>query len=379
VTRIGFIVGCLCLSLLGAAASEASDVEVEATGESRSTREDAIRRAQRLAIEKAAGVFLLSEAEVENFRLKKERVFARSEGYITQFVVLEETKKQNAYSIKIRAKVSMKKIKNDLLAMKILLDSMQRPTVAVLVAEDCQGIGGSGMHVAQTEITSLFKSKGFDLVDAARGNADRHLKEIREALAGDTGAVRHLGMESGAQYVITGRATAQDRGEIFSGTGLRSVHAVLELSIVQTQTGLVLGSVVETAATAHINPLSGATAALKETAKKAVEEYLLDAIASSFQDFINNGAAVHVYVDNVFRFEDCQRLIAFIQSLERVVSGKRERWGQESGRLVMDLRFLGGSEELAGMLDRRRIGNTHVVEVMEVRPEKVECRLSTIP
>jgi len=66
----------LLLTIFFVSPGHTIEKSVEANGESPFSKEDAIRQAQRLAVEKALGVFVLSETEIENFRLKKNRVFS---------------------------------------------------------------------------------------------------------------------------------------------------------------------------------------------------------------------------------------------------------------------------------------------------------------
>ncbi len=148
----------MLLILVFAAHAYAVDTSVEAEGVSSLSREDAIRQAQRLAVGQAVGVFVQSETEIENFRLKKNRVFSRTEGYITKFDVIEERKVRGIYKVRINAVVSLDKIKDDLMAMKILLESLERPKIMILLREDYRGMDNLGMDIARTELSSLLVS-----------------------------------------------------------------------------------------------------------------------------------------------------------------------------------------------------------------------------
>ena len=361
----------LAFAFSSGAGAEEKAVEVE--GISSSSRKDAIRQAQRLAVEEAVGVFVHSETEIENFQLKSDRIFSRTQGYITRFDVLEEGKEGDLYKVRINAAVSLDKIKDDLIAMKILLEGMERPKIMILVDEDYKSMDNLGMNIAGTEISALLVAKGFDLVDNAQIEEVKNLDQARQALAGDKAAARSLGLRFNAQYVIVGKAVAQDAGEAYAGSGLRSIHAGLELRIIHTQTGSVLGSVVKNGVAAHISPLTGATKALRETIQKAADEYLVDTITNSFQDFLNNGAPLKLYITGVKLFRDYKRVASNIQTLDRVVSSKKEGWNKAGGMLVLDLRFKGTSEELAELLDGSKVG-TKTLEVVDFAPERVECK-----
>ena len=352
----------------------AADKEVVTEGSSAFSKEDAIRQAQRAAVEEAVGVFIKSETEIKNFALKKDEIYSRTQGYITRFEVLNATTSGKVHQVTIRATVSLDKIKDDLVAMKILLESMQRPTVVVLVEEDFKGMEAIGMNIAGTELASLLTAKGFDLVDQEQIKKANALSEMRQAMAGDVNAAQALGLHFDSQYVIVGKAVAQDVGEAFPGSGMRSVQASLQLKVIQTQTGLVLGSVVKNGVAAHISPLSGATIALQKSARSAVEDYLVNAITNSFQDYLNNGQPLKIHVTGVGSFQKYKQVMDAVEGLQDVVSAKKEGWNKSGGLLILDLRFKGSSEKLAEMLDGRKTGSGRL-SVSDFAPERVDLTL----
>jgi hypothetical protein len=231
-----------------------------------------------------------------------------------------------------------------------------------------------GMGLKGAEMSALLGAKGFDLVDQAQLDQVRQLDQGRQALAGNAAAAQMLGLDLGAQYVIVGKAVAHDAGEAYSGSGLRSMHASLQVTVVQTQTGLVLGSHVTSGVAAHISQLTGATKALKQSAQKAVDEYLVDTITHSFQDYLNNGAPIKVAITGVTDFGTYKRVASDIETIDRVVSSRKEGWNKASGLLLLDLRFRGTSEELAELLDSRTLGENRI-EVVDFASERVDCHL----
>lgn len=352
----------------------AEDRTIETEGVSPISREDAIRQAQRSAVEEAVGVFIQSRTEIENFELKKDKIFSKTQGYIKRFAVLKESKEGNLFKLQISATVSLDKIKDDLIAMKILLESMERPKLMVLIDEDYKSMDNLGMGIASTEMSSLLGAKGFELVDKAQVDAVMNNNQGRQALAGNANAAKALGLKFGAQYVIVGKAVAQDAGEAYPGSGIKSIQASLQLKVIQTQTGLVLGSAVKNGVSAHISPLTGATNAIQMSVQKAVDEYLVDAITNSFQGFLNNGSPLKLHVTGVNTFQESKMVIAAVEKIERVASSKKEGWNKTGGVLVLDLLYKGTSEELAEVLDGRKIGNGKL-EVVDVAPERLDCKL----
>lgn len=350
----------------------AAEKIVEADGLSVISKEDAIRQAQRAAVEQAVGVFIRSQTEVENFEVKKDKIMSRTQGYITRFTVLKAETTPDDYTVKIRAVISLDKIKDDLMAMKILLDSMERPKVMILIEEKYVGMDDIGMRLAETEISSLLGAKGFDLVDQAQVERVKSLDQARQALAGNMAAAQSIGLNLGAQYVILGKAVVQDIGEAFPGTGMKSLQAGMQLKILQTQSGLVLGSVVKNGIAAHISPLTGATKALRIAAQKAVDEYVVDAITNSFQDYLNNGAPLKLHMTGIQTFRQYRRVASAVEILDRVVSSKKEGWNKTGGILILDLRFKGTSEELAELLDGMDLDGNQI-EVVDFAPDRVDC------
>ncbi|MBN2569859.1 MAG: hypothetical protein JXB42_10565 [Deltaproteobacteria bacterium] len=344
---------------------------VMSEGRSFFNMEDATRQAQRAAVEKAVGVFVHSQTEVENFVIQKDKIMSRTQGYITRVTVLEERDKTDEFYVKIEAEVSLDKIKDDLVAMRILLDSMEHPTVMVLVEEEYSNMSGSEMNIAETEITSLLASKGFDLVDKAQLDELKRLNQAKLALTGNIAAAKSLGLDLGAQYVVIGKAAVQDIGEAYPGSGLKSLQASLQLKLIQTNTGRVLGSVVKNGVSAHISPVTGASQALRISSQKAVDEYLIDTITKSFQEYLNNGAPVKIYITGVRTFEEYSIIASNIETLDRVVSSKKEAWNKAGALLILDLKFKGTSEELAELLDGARFGNKRL-EVTDFGPDRVD-------
>lgn len=360
--------------LIYGASSFAEEKTIEAEGVSSISKEDAIRQAQRSAVEEAVGIFIQSQTEVENFELKKDKIFSRTQGYITRFSVLKESKAGDLFKIVINATVSLDKIKDDLIAMKILLASMEHPKLMVLIEEDYKSMDNLGMGIASTEMASLLGAKGFELVDKSQVDAVMNNNQARQALAGNAKAAKALGLKFGAQYVVVGKVVAHDAGEAYPGSGLKSIQASLQLKVIQTQTGLVLGSVVKTGVSAHISPLTGATMAIQMCTQKAVDEYLVNAITNSFQEYLNNGAPLKLHITGVDSFQKSKLLIGVIEKIERVANSKKEGWSKTGGILELGLLYKGTSEELAGVIDGKKIG-AGKLEVIDVAPERLDCNL----
>ena len=123
-----------------------------------------------------------------------------------------------------------------------------------------------------------------------------------------------------------------------------------------------------------MSPLTGATNAIQMSVQKAVDEYLVDAITNSFQGFLNNGSPLKLHITGVNSFQESKMVITSIEKMEKVASSKKEGWNKTGGVLVLDLLYKGTSEELAEVLDGKKIGNGKL-EVLDVAPERLDCNL----
>ncbi len=367
-----FAIGTMWLTAITVFAAEKT---VETEGISFISKADAIRKAQRAAVEEAVGVFIRAETEVSNFVLKKDKILSRTQGYITHYTLLKEELTNKQFSVYIRSTVSLDKIKDDLIAMKILLENLENPKLMVLIEEDYLGMSRPQMRIAETEINARLAAKGFELVDMVQLEKIASQNKARQALAGNIAAASSLGLSFGAQYVIIGKAVVQDVGEAYAGSGLKSIQSSIQLKVIQSQSGRLLGSVVKNGVAAHISSLTGATLSLKDAVQKALDDYLVDAITESFQDYLNNGTPLKLHITGVNAFRLYQQIKAEIESIEPVVTSKKEGWNKTGGILILDLRFKGTSEELAERLDGRRLGDKNI-EVVDFAPDRVDCHLN---
>lgn len=244
----------------------------------------------------------------------------------------------------------------------------------ILVEEQYLGMESADMQIAAAELANRMLAHGFTLVDKKQVEAVQMREIDRQTLRGNIDAVANLGLRFGCQYVIVGKAVAKDEGEVYEGSGLRSIHASLQLQLVQTETAIVLGSVVKSGVAAHINQSTGATKALQDASRKAAEEYLYDEIASSFERHKSQGAPFNLSISGVNTFLLSKKVHEKINTLSGIVSNTKERWNGNDGILILNLKFKGNSDQLATALDGVQIGNS-TLEVIDLAQDRVDCRL----
>ena len=113
------------------AQTQDNDITVQAEGFGIS-KKDALLQAKRNAVEKGIGTILISHTEINNFELQKDIILSRTIGSVKQYDILkEDTESDGSIFIRINALVSLASIKADLAALKILLESMDKPRMMV--------------------------------------------------------------------------------------------------------------------------------------------------------------------------------------------------------------------------------------------------------
>ncbi|MBC7474495.1 MAG: flagellar assembly protein T N-terminal domain-containing protein [Candidatus Sericytochromatia bacterium] len=111
-------------------------------GNKAAAQKKALADAFRNAVEKGLGVWVKSQTEVKDFETKKDEILTRSEGYVTEHEILNETESDGIYTVTIKAQVAVDKIGADLKKLVGRLKTqMGNPAIAfVLTTWENKGI-----------------------------------------------------------------------------------------------------------------------------------------------------------------------------------------------------------------------------------------------
>ncbi len=171
------------------AAAFAAEGEVVATGSAAGdpsiAREQALADALRNAVREGAGVDLLSETKVENFKTDYDRVVTSSFGYVEEHQVLEQSYKDGIYTVKIKAVVKKGAPGTDnLLALRLLVRRMGSPRVLIKCSEKIYGVEG-GAPVAEAVLEEMAKRTGLETLDKEALDERREKEADRAAILGE--------------------------------------------------------------------------------------------------------------------------------------------------------------------------------------------------
>ncbi|WP_321492894.1 hypothetical protein [uncultured Desulfobacter sp.] len=347
---------------------EDQDRKVEVTGEGPS-RIAALTDAKRNAIEQGIGTMLRSQTEVNNFILQKDQVITHCQGAVKRYKVLSEKEQDGAWQVHIQAVVSMGTINSDLMSLKILLNSMDKPRTMVLIREQ----GGSN---AQNRIEDYLLRKGFDIVDAAQTAAlmDVDPSVITQALDGDPAAVAQMGKQKGAEYMIVGLVNKRIMSgvSLISDSGMQSGQASLTVRVINCSNARIIASKSANSAAIHI---SGETAQAQAAAKAAdtlMDNQLFEAIIGSFKDTVNNGASFEVTVQGINSYSMQKEATAVFEQCNGVVSVNRRYFsGQELGITVL---FKGSADLLCDQVNGKTMGNA-VMKVTQIAGNRISVQV----
>ena len=140
------------------------NVTVEASAES---KDEAVKKALRDAVEQGVGVLVDSETIVENNELLNDKIYTEVKGYVTSFKVLDEKKEEGGLTtVKVEAVVSLAELRKSIQGLKILLDEKDNPRFAVSFKEYIDGA-----DLPSPELRPLFEKKlkedKFEIIDVA--------------------------------------------------------------------------------------------------------------------------------------------------------------------------------------------------------------------
>lgn len=340
------------LALMPTFGQAAGDLTVEAEGYGVS-RDDALLAAKRQALQKGIGTLLISETEVENFALKRDMVLSRTIGAVRSYEVLGERAEGATYFITIRAVVSEADIRQDLAAMKILLESMDKPRLMVLIKEE-------GGRSAENALIDALLHKGFTVVDAATvaGLMAKDDGLVRAALGGDALAAARLGADNGADYVLVGQVKkGLMHSQLLGGAGMISGQASLAVRVIHAGNAAVISATSATAGAAHVSPETAQEEAAGKVARKVMDQKLFEEMVASFQDMVNNGKPIEVTFRPVDDFQTQQEINKVVAGLGDVTV---QRTTFADGQLIVSLLYKGTVDALCQRLDGRRLSGKRI-------------------
>jgi hypothetical protein len=381
----------LPLALLAlAVAARAEDVRTtEAVGQAAlagdvlAAKEQAKDDALRSCVQQVATTLVTAATETDQAQLLSDRIYAHSVGYVRKFQVLEDKQDGNTWVTKLRCQVSEAKLDEDMMAFGIAYRRAGMPRVFVLVAEQAinatqatgwwQGGGNAAdLRVMENAFMDRMEKSGFTFVDPEVLQGKVKL----EAIGADPNLqqAREIGVKSGADLVVVGRAMAKPLGEIQIDNGtFYSAVANVSARAVRTDTG-------EIVATAEFTGTAGRgfeqSTAGRNAFSEAGRQLARDLFAKVGKVWAREQSGARRVAMAVLGVDDYARLAAFKNVLVQSVRGVKDvqERSMENGRAELDVMVAGTSQSFATDLATRKFQG-FTVKVKKVTPGVVEVEL----
>ncbi|MDD8025790.1 MAG: hypothetical protein PHI34_04700 [Acidobacteriota bacterium] len=354
-------------SILAASFAGQKEQQIFAKGETalignRSIEHDrALQEAQRNAVEQGVGVFVNSETVTKNFKLVYDKILTKAQGYIKSYEIISERPDGDIYRVEIEAVVLLGSVQNDLAAIGLLLERKNLPRVLVLIAEENISQRGGAvfsadLSMAETTFLNKLTEKGFYCLDAKTAKASLSRERALKLIAGDQRAAQAIGLEQGAELVITGKAlaTPQDISDLpqMQGSGFKSARAEITARAINVDNGRILASDSHSEAGAQISEQSAGAEAIRRTST-VLADRIIARILAGWTEETSSTAVVQIHVAGLRSYSDLERFKNVLRDQIRGVESIYQReFALNSARL--DVRFAGDAQMLAQDIQRTR-------------------------
>ena len=377
-------------SLALGSAGAAEDVRTtEAVGQAAvagdvlAAKEQAKDDALRNCVQQVATTLVTAATETDQAQLLSDKIYAHSLGYVRRFQVLDDRQEGNTWTTKLRCEVSEAKLDEDLMAFGIAYRRAGMPRIFVLVAEQAinatqasgwwQGGGNAAdLRVMENAFMDRMEKSGFTFVDPEVLQGKVKL----EAIGADPNLqqAREIGVKTGADLVVVGRAIAKPLGEMQLDNGtFYSAVANVSARAVRTDTG-------EIVATAEFTGTAGRgfeqTTAGRNAFSEAGRQLARDLFGKIGKVWTREQSGSRRIAMAVHGVDDYARLAAFKNVLVRSVRGVKDvqERSMENGRADLDVTLAGTSQSFATDLATRKFQG-FTVKVKKVTQGAVEVEL----
>ena len=304
-------------------------------------RQRALEDSFRNAVRKILGTMVTAESYTQNAISIDDSIVTKAKGYIKTYDILGEQKDKESILLKVKVILSIEPIKDDLTAMKILIDAMGNPRIVQLIDEDGQET--ISHSYAAEQITKIFTKNGFNCVDPfSTGNITE--KEILNAFEkGD-----FFGLDSDklkADILMLGKGRVENITNI-EISGLIGCIVNLDIKVIRIETGKIV-----TEQSTRINGVgANRESAYKNAFSKAgedISDLLIDEIIKAWGSSLLNGRdiSLEVSVDDYAKLKDFKKRVSHLFGVKQI----SQKYFKD-GKALFLLKFTGSAQTLAEII-----------------------------
>ncbi len=208
---IGFLTCVMSASAQMQQQSTAPVVEVTVTGRGLD-EQGAIQDALRKALEQGAAVEISSHSQVDNFELIRDTVYARADGVVTDYKILEKGEGVGGvFAVKVRAKVRKDAVARAWGEVQNVLDQVGRPGVAIYIKEVIDNVTQDS-SILESQLENRLLQKGFVVYAGEQLRAIAKREGADAELEGNVAKMQAIAKDFGTQIFIAGTAHANSAG-----------------------------------------------------------------------------------------------------------------------------------------------------------------------
>jgi len=319
--------------------------EGAAAGGSLQSKDAALNRALRNAIEQAVGAVIDSETIVENFQLLEDNIYSEVKGYVKSYEIISDNNGEGGvYKISVKANVALGALTKDVQALGIIREKINYPRIVVLIDDYIDGVE-QPRSICATEVEKIFMNSKFPVVSKDQMEM---IKERDAALSfGDPEKAAALGRRYGAEVVIVGRATADlmETSEPY-GVSVFAYEARIDAKAIKTDNAqmIALDNISEVARGSGRTP--AANKALESSSAK-IADNLLKKIVEAWRSEIYNEMTIELICENA-TLENAALLKSALSAI-REIKDVNER-SFVNNVLELDVRIFGSIDQFVTIL-----------------------------
>jgi hypothetical protein len=306
-----------------------------------SARQRALEDSFRNAVRKILGTMVTAESYTQNAISIDDSIVTKSKGYIKTYEILEEQKGEESILLNVKVVLSIEPIKDDLTAMKILIEAVGNPRIILLIDEDGQET--IRHSYAAEQITKIFTKNGFYYVDPfSTGNLTE--KEILNAFEKGN----FIGLDSDklkADILMIGKGRVENITKV-EMSGLIGCIANLDIKVIRMETGKIV-----TEQSTRTNGVgANRESAYKNAFSKAGEDIsnlLIDEITNVWGSSLLNGRDINleVSVDDYTILKDFKKRVSHLFGVKHI----SQKYFKD-GKALFLLKFTGSAQTLADII-----------------------------
>jgi len=328
-------------------------------------REAAINQANRLAVEQAMGVYVISETLVENMAVVSDTILTKASGYVSGYKVLSESTKDGIYQVKVESTVSLEPLVDQLAKLGLLRDW----NVAVLLVSN--GEARASNEAAQSRLNQMIIEKGFRVADQnalVQLNKPAIMQQIQQ---GNYLAALPILRDQGVDVLVVGttltRPTADGPIETYGGLKTIMTQGRIDARVIRVDTGEIL------AAKSFQTIAGGSGQDMAEA--KAIEQAATKAGQFFTLEIAKLPAATSQHVQLVIRGLIFNRERALRSALEKVPGIKKiERKIFRNKIAQYEIEFAGKADHLAEALANHASLKPFRFEIQSVSSGQIEAQ-----